>query len=282
MNQRKTSKVTNEAKVGILILSTLLIGIGFAWLLGFKNPFSSQDYFYITYNFAGGIDVGSHVRVAGIKVGKVEEVEFFSPNSNTIKTSIKESGSADQDENLYFIPVKLKVSVRKDAWLGIREDSRYYVNLAGLIGERYIEIAPGSGGSPQLKPGATVPGVDPPRIDQLISQSFNLAGKIQELVEKNKGDITKSIEMLAKLSANFNKTLEKLDQSKIVSQDLGILIHNMRLVSEDIQTVTSKARTPEGEKTLKLINELIWRLEPVDQKAIRKFFQDEGIRTKIF
>ncbi len=272
---------TNESKVGVLIFSTLLIAVGFAWLLGLKNPFSNQDYFYVTYNFAGGIDVGSHVRVAGIKVGKVEEIEFFTaPDKN--KVSVKEPGSADTGFNLAQTPIRVKISVRKDALPGIRENSNFYVNLAGLIGERYIEVAPGTADSPQLKPGSTMAGVDPPRIDQLISQSFNLAGKIQELVEKNKGDIGKTIELLAKLSGNLNKALEKLDNSKVITQDLGSLITNLMEISKDVREVTKGTRTAEGEKTLKLIHQLLWRLEPLDGERIKTFFQKEGIRTKLF
>lgn len=274
-------KWTNEAKVGALVTSTVVIALGFAWLLGFKNPFTDQNYFYVTYNFAGGIDVGSHVRLSGIKVGKVEDIEFFAPAPNQ-KVSEKEAGSADQDSKLAYTPVRLKISVRRAALPGIRKNSRFYVNLAGLIGERYIEITPGTIDSAQLLPGDAIAGVDPPRIDQLISQSFNLAGKIQELIEANKGDITHSIELLYKLSNNLNRTLEKIDQSKILSKDLAQLITNLMEVTADIHAVTKNARSPEGERTLKLIHDILWRLEPLDSERIRTFFQKEGVKVKIF
>lgn len=274
-------KWTNEAKVGALVTSTVVIALGFAWLLGFKNPFLDQNYFYVTYNFAGGIDLGSHVRLSGIKVGKVEEIDFFAPSPNQ-QISMKESGSADQDPGLAYTPVRLKISVRKAALPGIRKNSHFYINLAGLIGERYIEITPGSIDSAQLHPGDTVAGVDPPRIDQLISQSFNLAGKIQDLIEKNKGDITKSIELLYKLSNNLNKTLEKIDQSKILSRDLASLITNLMEMTNDLREVTKNTRTTEGQKTLKLLHDMLWRLEPLDSERIKQFFQKEGVKVKIF
>ncbi|NDG83486.1 MAG: MCE family protein [Proteobacteria bacterium] len=274
-------KWTNESKVGALVTGTAVIAIGFAWLLGFKNPFSDQSYFYVTYNFAGGIDLGSHVRLSGIKVGKVEEIEFFAPAPNQ-KISDKEAGSADRDPLLAYTPVRLKISVKKAALPGIRKNSHFYVNLAGLIGERYIEITPGTIDSPRLLAGDTAAGVDPPRIDQLISQSFNLAGKIQDLIEQNKGDITRSIELLYKLSNNLNRTLEKVDQSKILSKDLAQLITNLMEVTADIHEITKNSRSPEGQKTLKLLRDLLWRLEPLDSARIREFMQKEGIKVKIF
>lgn len=274
-------KWTNEAKVGALVTSTVVIALGFAWLLGFKNPFLDQNYFYVTYNFAGGIDLGSHVRLSGIKVGKVEEIEFFAPMPNQ-QVSMKQAGSADSEANLAQTPVRLKISVRKAALPGIRKNSRFFINLAGLIGERYIEITPGSLDSAQLQPGETIAGMDPPRIDQLISQSFNLAGKIQELIENNKGDITRSIELLYKLSSNLNRTLEKIDQSKVLSKDLAQLISNLMEMTSDLREVTKNTRTTEGQKTLKLLHNILWRLEPLDSERIKQFLQQEGVKVKIF
>jgi phospholipid/cholesterol/gamma-HCH transport system substrate-binding protein len=274
-------KWTNEAKVGALVTSTVVIALGFAWLLGFKNPFLDQNYFYVSYNFAGGIDLGSHVRLSGIKVGKVEEIEFFAPMPNQ-QVSMKQAGSADSESNLAQTPVRLKISVRKAALPGIRKNSKFFINLAGLIGERYIEITPGSLDSAQLQPGETIAGMDPPRIDQLISQSFNLAGKIQELIENNKGDITRSIELLYKLSSNLNKTLERIDQSKVLSKDLAQLISNLMEMTNDLREVTKNTRTTEGQKTLKLLHNILWRLEPLDSERIKQFLQQEGVKVKIF
>src|SRR5689334_4917233 len=70
-------KLTNEAKVGGLILITTVLAFLFAWMIGVQNPFNESLSFFVTYNYAGGIEVGSPVRVSGIKVGKVEKIEFF-------------------------------------------------------------------------------------------------------------------------------------------------------------------------------------------------------------
>jgi phospholipid/cholesterol/gamma-HCH transport system substrate-binding protein len=274
-------KISNEAKVGLLILLTLILGGGFAWFIGIKAPFGNTVSYYVTYNFAGGIDVGSPVRVSGIKVGKVESIDFFAPSDPRL-TSIQEPGSDPVSDDKVYVPLKVKISVRKDVMVGIRKDSRFYINLAGIIGERYVEITPGRANQPMLEPGATVAGVDPPRIDQLLSQSFDLAGKIADIIDENKGDISKSIDLLYKLSGNINKTLEWVDRSKVFKNDLGKLIENLIAITEDVRKLTEKTRTPEGEKTLKLLHELLWRLEPLDSKNIRQFLQKEGVRVHIF
>lgn len=274
-------KLSNEAKVGGLILATTLVAFLFAWTIGVRNPFGQNLTFYVTYNFAGGVEVGSPVRVSGIKVGQVEKIEFFTPLDTKV-VALKEPGSDYTDDGKVIVPLKLKISVRKDAAKGVRKDSRFYVNLAGIIGERYIEITPGRMKTPQIQGGDVVAGVDPPRIDQLISQSFDLAGKIKDLVDENKGDIGRSIELLFKLSNNLNKTLNWVDKSAIFKTDLSVLISNLIAITTDVRKVTQQVDTPDGKKTLDLLYRLLWRLEPLDSKVIRSFLQKEGVKVQLF
>ena len=270
-------KLSNEAKVGLLLFSTIVLTVVFAWLVGAKNPFHRSVDLYVTYNFAGGIEVGSPVRVAGIKVGRVEKIEFFVPNG------ANEAGSTDgANPNEVVTPLKVKVSVSKEASEGVRRDSKFYINIAGIIGERYVEITPGTVSSPKLSSGDVIRGIDPPRIDQLISQSFDLAGKIKQVIEENEGDITKSIKLLYELSANVNKTITQIDKSKMFKTDIATLINNLIEITKDVKSLTAKTQTEEGKKTLDLMHKLLWRLEPLDKEAISKFFQKEGIKTRLF
>ena len=278
-------KISSEAKVGGLIFSTAILAFIFAWIIGVQSPFQQHLTFYVTYHFAGGIEVGSPVRVSGIKVGKVEKIEFFTPihpSGQSREIALKEPGSDDSSNDKAITPLRVKISVQKEATYGIRKDSRFYINLAGIIGERYIEITSGHIQSPQLLSGDVVAGVDPPRIDQLISQSFDLAGKIKDIIDENKGDITRSIELLYKLSGNLNKTLTWVDKSAVFKTDLSKLIENLIAITTDVRKVSGKINTPEGEKTLKLLHELLWRLEPLDSKVIRSFLQKEGVKVHLF
>ena len=135
-------KLSNEAKVGALILIAGIVAVSFAWVIGIQNPFNQSVDYYVTYNFAGGIEVGSPVRVSGIKVGKVEKIDFFVPSDSKI-VALKEPGSDVDDNGKVMTPLRVKISIRKDAAFGVRKDSRFYINLAGIIGERYIEVTPG-------------------------------------------------------------------------------------------------------------------------------------------
>jgi len=255
-----------ETKVGLLFFVALVLVLGFVFFISSFNPFSNSNTLDVTYNYAGGIEVGSGVRVMGIRVGKVESIDF-------------EPGL--KDESGEEVKLKIKISISKKAWPTVRKDSRFYINMAGIIGERFLEISPGSTTSEELQPGQLIRGEDPPRIDQLISQSYGLAGKIIDIVEKNEGNITQTIESLDKLVTNFNKTLEKMDK---VSRDveIGRILKNVDQISTDVAFLTKKLRSEDSQKTMDLVHRLLWRLEPLDGPAIKKFLQEEGIRAKLF
>lgn len=255
-----------ETKVGFLFLTAIALVVVFAYFLGALNPFSNSHELQLAYNFAGGIEVGSPVRVMGIKVGKVTAIKF-DPNLKT----------RDGEE------VKLRVNVRieKDAWQTVRADSKFFINLAGVIGEKFIEITPGSNNSPVLEPGSLVRGEDPPRIDQLISQSYGLAGKILDMVEKNEGSVTDTIVQMNKLVDNLNKTLVLLEKTS-KNKEFAKIVTNVSTITEDLTILTSKLRGPEAEKTMAIIHKLILRLDRLDEKQIREFLQKEGIRARLF
>src|ERR1044072_1372462 len=120
----------SPTKVGILFVVTLVFIVGFALALGAIQPFSNAYELKIAYNFAGGIEVGSPVRVMGIKVGKVRSIDF-QPDFK-----IPETGEE--------VKLVITVSVDKKAWPTVRKDSHYYINLAGVIGEKFLEITPGT------------------------------------------------------------------------------------------------------------------------------------------
>src|SRR5665213_2628971 len=142
-----------QTKVGILILLSVVLMVVFAFALGTINLFSNANELKVAYNFAGGIEVGSPVRVMGIKVGKVRSIKF-EPDFRMPTTGEE-------------VQLVITITVSKEAWPTVRNDSHFFINLAGVIGEKFLEISPGSTDHPQLTPGQVVRGEDPPRIDQM-------------------------------------------------------------------------------------------------------------------
>src|ERR1700722_9067481 len=193
----------------------------FAWLMGVVNPFTNTYSLYAQYNFAGGIEIGSPVRVMGIKVGKVERIDFVPDQKDAQGNEVK---------------LRLKISIDKKARETIRKDSRFFINLAGIIGEKFLEITPGSSAEPVLEPETVVRGEDPPRIDQLISQGYGVAGKILDMLSKNEGSVAHTIELMDHLVTNLDKTLVQLDHTT-KNVEITRLLTNLTDISEDVHAL---------------------------------------------
>lgn len=254
--------LSKEFWVGVLFLTVLVLLVVFGWLMGAVGPLQSQSRFYLLYNFAGGIEVGSPVRVSGVKVGKVSKIEFLPESSET---------------NQERVSLKLTIDVSSKAVPSVREDSRFYVNMAGIIGEKYIEISPGSSNSPVLRYGAVVRGVDPPRIDQLLSQGYGVFGRIMDFMDENEQTLTEFLVGMKELIGDANKMLKGRDRQKVV-----YLIENMNAVAADIHELTQRMKNPENQKFYDQVYDLVDRAHKIDKPVIKQFLQEEGIRARIF
>lgn len=255
-----------ETKVGILFIVSVVLVAAFAYMLGLLNPFSNSNELNIMYNYAGGIEEGSPVRVMGIQVGKVKSIEFVPDYKMSNGEEVK---------------LRIRIAVRKNAWATVRKDSKFYINMAGVIGEKFLEISPGTTSAEDFSSGDIVRGEDPPRVDQLISQSYGLAGKIIEFVNKNEGTASNLIGQMDKVITNFNRTLALLDKTS-KNKDMERLVDNMVKISDDLAYLTAALRTKKSEDTFALVQKLIGRLEAMDGPAIRKFLQEEGIKARMF
>jgi phospholipid/cholesterol/gamma-HCH transport system substrate-binding protein len=127
------SRFTLEAKVGLFFLATLAI-FGYVWF--YVLHFGDQEGFILKAAFRSveGLEQGSQVQIAGIKVGTVKTISFD-----------PEAGKAVVDMAI------------KDQYLGkIPEGSRVFLKTKGLFGDKYVIISPGKPNARKLKPGEEI------------------------------------------------------------------------------------------------------------------------------
>lgn len=124
----------NPVTAGAIAIVLVAIAVFFAFTKA--NPFSNKYELNAVFESANNLGVNSPVRIAGIEVGKVKEVESMGDGSGLVKVKmeIEESG----------LPIK------RDAKLKIR--SRLF-----LEGNYFVDLQPGTPQAEELGDGGTIP-----------------------------------------------------------------------------------------------------------------------------
>ncbi|MEZ4468646.1 MAG: hypothetical protein R3F43_30450 [bacterium] len=86
----------------------------------------------------------------------------------------------------------------------------------GVLGEKYVEILPGSAGLPEWPDGAVIRGSDPPRIDLLFARIDGILAQVEAALggsELNVGELVSSAtRVMKRIDAYLEKHQERLDR----------------------------------------------------------------------
>ena len=199
-----------EFKVGLLIIVAAVILAGFIFVLG-NFSLGSGYTVYVDYDYSGNLQEGAPVKVAGIKVGKVEAVSF-------------RGGAMDEE-------VGRRVYVRVSAWIedrardSIRRDAEVFINTAGVLGEQYLEIVPGKDWEhPPVAPGAKRVGRNPPRTDLVLSRLYDVLDSLSEVLTEDKEVIKNLLRNSASAVASADQLLKdnREQLGKLITSSTGL------------------------------------------------------------
>lgn len=190
--------MSTEVKVGIFVfiaiavLGVMVIGVG-------DIDFVRQGYkFDILFTSAAGLERGAPVRLAGIKVGSVDDLVLT-------KT----------DEGKQVVKVKVWV----EDGTRIPMDSTASITISNLLSERYVEIIPGKDYSEVVEDGDII--VGKPTMD--FSSLFGDAGGIMDdLREALKGVKSITGEESAK---SIQRTVNNVDS---ITTDIRDVVSNRK------------------------------------------------------
>ncbi|MGO9835572.1 MAG: MlaD family protein [Polyangiaceae bacterium] len=177
-----------EVKVGALILVSLAILGGFILVMG-GLTFQKTYAVYVDFDNPGSLQSGAAVRIAGVKVGSVENLQFI--------------GKIDPGTGRRVL-VRSKVAIERRVRESIHADADFYVTAQGVLGEQFLAIDPGSQDKPLLAEGAIVKGIDPPRLDLFLAKAY-------ELLDTTLGGLRNNRDALGDIIANTAGLLKGLN-----------------------------------------------------------------------
>jgi len=240
--------VSSEAKVGLFVLVGLII-LGYMSFHVGKQTFGMKKGYTVdvVFDSAAGLDRDASVQIAGVEVGRVESI------------ALKDG--------------KALVQLRIGANVKLEKDVIAAVKTHGILGEKYIELYPGTRGSATLAPGEQISqterSVDIDRLLQHIgliaddirgvTSSLNrvLAGQAGEEaisdILGNAKDITRNLNSV--IVSNEAALHAALENTRQLTENLNrIVTQNDEKVSQVMDSL--KAASREMEKTFAVLSEL--------------------------
>lgn len=189
-----------EVKVGSFVLISVTALLFILFMVGAFRSTAGTYPVRVLYNYISGLEKGAPVRFAGAEVGKVEKVDIL--------PSWEKSNIA------------VTLSVRNG--VALHKDSEAYIDTLGLMGEKYVEITPGTEKSPVLEQGTALLGQDPVAMNTLYKKGMDIADKVD-----------KNLVVMEKL---LNNTNDLIGGNK---KDIQVTISNLKDISVEMKSLAS-------------------------------------------
>jgi phospholipid/cholesterol/gamma-HCH transport system substrate-binding protein len=211
---------SSEVWVGIFVVIGILILAGMTLKIEKFRIGKEKGYLvYVNFDSAGGLDKNAPVRVAGVHVGNVERVAL-------------EQGKA-------------KVALRLPKNLILYKDAKGYLKTEGFLGERYVEVTPGTAGAPRVEPNGEIEqGAAPADIETFIAKMSDIGEDIKA-VTKPLGQMVKSVDpkKMGEMIDNLNKFSGDLTT---IAKDSEETIQKAKGAFASLEDIGEKVKKGEG------------------------------------
>ena len=265
MPRRQQKLSVSELRVGIFMLGALLVS-GFLIInsSGSFNPFEKKLKLRVRFDTADGLHPGANVQLAGVSVGKVDDVNLLPPDS-------------PQDQRIEAIlSVGQKLDNKPINEL-IRSDSRAQLVATSILGnDKMINITPGTNNVSPIEENAILPSSAGNSLNQLTETLNQLSVPAKEILAKaNRGE----------------GTLGRVINDEALYNNLDSAVSETKDTMTRLQTTIEKVNRGEGSAGKLLndpalynnLNKTVTHLESIsaDIKAGRgsagKFINDEAL-----
>ncbi|PWT87679.1 MAG: hypothetical protein C5B55_14400 [Blastocatellia bacterium] len=177
MPRSNKSVSLSQVRVGIFVLVAIAILIFLVLnASGDINPFSKKLHLRARFSDAQGLREGSEVRLAGVRVGKVEKIALLPPS---------DSPNAPRVEVLMTIDSKID---GQPANQRIRSDSTAQQGSPSLLGnEMLINITPGTSVGQPVSDNAILPSSSSNTVNDFATSGTELAQRLSKLSDEISG-----------------------------------------------------------------------------------------------
>ena len=219
-------KDTSTLRAGLFVIVALtILVIGSLWVAGFDPVGTERQTYEVLMTSSGGVRRSDPVRVAGMEVGRVQNV--------------------DLRPGLEW-PVRFRIGL--DAEILVTDQASARLTSDGLLGSLYLEIDPGPAGAPPLPPDTPIVGVE-------LVNTADAMGGIGELSNRAGVALDEVTVLLQSLSARTGPLLERFE---LLMSD-----QNLASISESLSAMrdTMQEAGPRMTSLMTRLDELAIELE---------------------
>ena len=151
-------------RVGLALLAAIAVAVGAVFGLSGRSLAAVHEY-HVDFSRIAGLKTGAKVLLSGREVGQVKDIRFAQKGL-----------------------LRVDIWVRRAFRPYIHENSEFYVGMGGsILGEPSLDIGPphGTPGA-ELADGAIVRGIDPPKLDDVLSKLYQNLQSITEELRQDK------------------------------------------------------------------------------------------------
>lgn len=179
-----------EIRAGFLVTCSIAVLLFLLFKAGSAQVWGNQKKVHLMFNYISGLENHSPVQFGGHKIGKVSAVEFINTNNEA----------------------KIKVTLDVNQNVPVRTDSEAFIEILGFMGEKFIEITPGTTEAPLLEEGGTLKGTDPIALMKVVKDGTELLTEFQKIADSLSGMASRNEENMDEIFTNLNATSENLKE----------------------------------------------------------------------
>jgi phospholipid/cholesterol/gamma-HCH transport system substrate-binding protein len=216
------------AGVGAFVIGgVLLFAVGLFMIGERRMLFEDKVEIYAEFRDLAGLQTGAKVRVAGMDAGEVVAINV-------------PAGPAAR--------FRAKLSVREDLHPLVRTDSVASIQNDGLVGNKFVQIDPGTEAAPVVAADGTIRSVEPFDFGDLLRQARDTVSTVGETVMSLRTDIEGAIAAVSETAKEANLLIED------VGEDIRAVAESGKRITADTQAIFEGIR--EGRGTVgKFIND---------------------------
>jgi phospholipid/cholesterol/gamma-HCH transport system substrate-binding protein len=229
--------ISTELKVGILILAGIAVIIyGSIVVTGWKPGQSDTYRVFVHMDTVAGLLVGSPVQTAGIKIGEVQTIEL--------------------------VEGRAQITLRVYKRYVLYEDARATMRSIGILGDKYIDINPGSPSAVRLKDGDTV--------------RFVVAGSDLDSLVESAGDIMRDVRSVTASLRNVLGEAEGQQRMQKLLDELVGASENLNKFTVSLERVMRENEKSLGHtaQNLERFTAALDRITGGNEKALGSTFQN--------